>query len=908
VSTEHLIPSELRCAHKVAPLAVEIDRLSFSWVVEGPGTGRRQTAYQVVVFDAEAAVPHGAGALWDSGRVPSASSTDVAYSGPPLAAACAYGWKVRVWDEAGDLGPWSDATTFETALGGADAWDACWIGLGPGRSHFDVPSGDGPVDAVELAMRPAPYLRRAFTVQGQISRARLYSTALGIHELSINGRRVSEDVLAPGWTDYNRRFLYQTYDVTRSLVEGENVVGAVVADGWACGFCGFDAKHRGAHYGRSPQLLAQLVIRFADGGQERLGTDDRWRSSVGSVAYADLLMGERREPAQEPAGWDRPGYDASRWRPVSCRPLGHQPLVADPGPPVRVTEELPAKSLTPLGSGKFMADFGQNLAGWVRVTADRPAGTLIEVRHGEMLSPGGTLYVNNLRTARQRDTYVATGAAAELAPRFTFHGFRYAEISGLGDDPRPGDITACVVHSDIPLTGHFECSSADINRLHSNIDWSQRGNFINIPTDCPQRDERLGWLGDAQVFARTAAYNRDVAAFFSKWLDDVADGQLPSGAFPDFAPRLDHHWAGAPAWADAGVIVPWTAYKMYGDRAVLARNFEHMVAWMNFLAANNPTRLWTSGLGNNYGDWLAPKKDLTPPELLATAYWAYDASLMVEISQAIGRPEKAGEYAQLAQEIRKAFQQAYVNHDGSVASGTQTAYVLALHMGLVPEAMRTATALHLVQAIAEEDWHLTTGFVGVGYLLPVLSSNGYSDVAYRLLEQRTFPSWLYSVARGATTIWERWDGWTEERGFQSPRMNSFNHYSLGSVGEWLYRFVLGIELAPGAAGFDRLVLRPHPGGSLAYARGSFASVRGEIVSEWSRDGTRFKLDVKLPPNVAASVRVPSARPEEVMGPDCAGPVAIADYPGAIGQKEAVFEVGSGHFSFSGPGLPPSAMV
>ncbi len=406
----------------------------------------------------------------------------------------------------------------------------------------------------------------------------------------------------------------------------------------------------------------------------------------------------------------------------------------------------------------------------------------------------------------------------------------------MSRDLAPADATACVVHSDTPRTGFFECSSPGVNRLHANIDWGQRANFISIPTDCPQRDERLGWLGDAQIFARTAAYNRDVASFFSKWLDDLSDAQLSSGAFTDFAPRLGREQEAAPAWGDAGVIVPWTVYKMYGDTGVLERNLRSMTAWMDFLSTSNPTRLRTQQLGNNYGDWLAPKGDFTPRELLATAYWAYDAVLMADACRAVGRSDDASRYDQLANEVRDAFVQEYVGPTGTVGNGTQTAYVLALHMGLLPEHLRAQAATHLVEALAREDWHLGTGFVGVGYLMPVLSSNGYSDVAYRLLEQRSFPSWLYTVDRGATTIWERWDGWTDDNGFQSALMNSFNHYALGSVGEWLYRFVLGIELAPGAAGFDRVEIRPHPGGSLSYARGSFRSVRGEISTAWARDG------------------------------------------------------------------------
>jgi len=910
VSAPPLLPVRLRCAHKAAPLAVEADHIRFSWALEVDGAGRGQVAYQVVVEDDERASPS-VGPLWDSGREPSAASTGIAYSGPALSPAHAYRWQVRVWDEQGQLGPWSRPATFETALGGPEAWEACWIGLGHGPGHFGVPSGDGLADPVTAAMRPAPYLRRSFAIEGEVAKARLYATALGVYELTANGQRVGDAVLAPGWTDYNRRLLYQAYDVTGLLLHGENVLGAVVADGWACGFFGFDAKRRGAHYSQAPQLLAQLVVRYRDGRQEVVGTDERWQSSTGAVKYADLLMGERREAELEPDGWDRPGYDASAWRPVICRErqrreLGGPILLADPGPPVRVTEEIPAKSVTRLLGGKLIADFGQNLAGWSRLVVKSPAGTVITARHGEMLNEDGSLYLDNLRTARQTDSYVARGGREVLAPRFTFHGFRYAEIEGLGEDPEPGDVSARVAHSEMERTGWFECSSGELNRLYANIDWGQRGNFISIPTDCPQRDERLGWLGDAQIFARTAAYNRDVAAFFSKWLDDVADSQLPSGAYPDYAPHLgyDLRSAGSPAWADAGIIVPWTMYKMYGDRSDLERNFASMEAWMGYLERNNPYRLWENDLGSNYGDWLAPKGDPTPPELVATAYWAYDAFLMAEVAHETGRAAKAKKYRQLAQEIRLAFQQAFIKPDGSVGHGTQTGYALALYFGLVPDDLKAASAAALVSAIEAEDWHLTTGFVGVGYLLPALSANSYSDIAYRVLEQKSFPSWLYTVDRGATTIWERWDGWTEEGGFQSPKMNSFNHYSLGSVGEWLYRYVLGIELAPGAAGFDRLVVRPHPGGSLSYARGSYKSARGEIRTAWRREGGELEVDVELPPNVTASVRIPSASPVSVVGPDGRGPTTVAHYPGALGELEAVFEVGSGRYSFTGPDLPP----
>lgn len=841
--------------------------------------------------------------MWDSGRVESAGATDVAYAGGPLPAGKSFWWRVRIWDEAGAPSPFSRPANFGTALG-PDQWDGVLIGLGPDQQPYPPPSGHEPVDLVTAAMKPAPYLRRTFELENQVSEARLYATALGIYEVRINGSRAGDAVLAPGWTDYDRRMLYQTYDVAGLLAPGENVVAVILADGWACGFYGEDTKRAGAHYAHEPRFLAQLVLNFTDGSRQTLATDGAWRSSTGAVVYADLVMGQRTEHPLEPRGWDRPGFDASAWRGVSCEDRGPARLVADPGPPIRVTEELPAVSVRRAGPAKFIADFGQNLTGWCRLRSRQPPGTHVIARHGEVLDRDGNLYVANLGTARQTDSYITGEEPADLEPRFSVHGFRYAEVSGLEGDLGPGAVTACVVGSGTPRTGRFECSSAAVNRLYANIDWSQRDNFVSIPTDCPQRNERLGWLGDAQIFVRTAAYNRDVASFFSKWMDDVADAQMPSGAFPEVAPRLGPARPGPPAWGDAGVIVPWTIYKMYGDTGIVERNFGAMTAWMDFLDRANPDRVRERGSGRNFGDWLAPKGDGTPRDLLATAYWAYDADLMAEMARALGRPADAARYVSLGEQVRAAFVRRYVDDDGCLPGGTQTGYALALHMGLVDDDRRPRLAAHLVEAISRQDWHLSTGFVGVGYLLPVLSTTGHTDVAYRLLEQRTFPSWLYTVERGATTIWERWDGWTEERGFQSPRMNSFNHYSLGSVGEWLYRFVLGIELAPGAAGFDRVLLRPHPGGTLTHARGSFLSVRGEISAAWALEGGRLSYSVRVPPGIQASVRVPSADPHSVSGRDGRGPARVEAHPGGVGWQEAVFEVGSGEYSFSGAAPDP----
>ena len=918
-----LPPVGLRCAHLENPLGIAPDRVRFGWRLSGDGL---QQAYQIQVL------PNGGGGLgdgppsWDSGQTLSDDSADVPYAGPPLVPGGRYEWRARVWDAAGTASPWSDPASFEVELGPGD-WTASWIGLGPVREDFTPPSQPGRPDAVISALRPAPHLRRSFTVAGPVAAARLHVTALGLYEARLNGHRVGDAHLAPGWTDYHQRVLYQSYDVTDLIKPGENVLGAILGDGWYCGFVGFDAKRAGAHYGATPELLAQLDITLADGTAAQVVTDEEWTGRSADIRHADLLMGERQDLRLALDGWDcagnhgagnhgaadhgaadhgvtPDGADSPGWRAVHARPLDERVIAADPGVPVRVTQEIEPAAVSRTAAGTYLVDFGQNLTGWLRVRATGPAGTTIRVRHAEVLDDAGALYTDNLRTARQADEYVLAGGPALLEPHFTLHGFRYAELTGYPGEPGPGDITARVVHSDIDATGSFASTEPWLDQLFRNIDWGQRGNFISVPTDCPQRDERLGWLGDAQIFARTACYNRDVAAFFAKWLDDVAEAQFPSGAFPDIAPRLNFPGAGAPAWGDAGVIVPWTVWKMYGDRGLPARHFGAMTAWMDFIERGNPGFLRTRELGHSYNDWLAPGADDTPRELLATAYWAHDAALLAELAAAVGRADDAARYRELRAKISAAFADAFVSGDGQLASGTQTAYVLGLHLDLIPDELRAAAAGHLVKAIGAVGGHLATGFVGVGYLLPALSSTGYTEVAYRLLSQRTFPSWRYMIDRGATTIWERWDGWSAERGFQSAWMNSFNHYSLGSVGEWLYRYVLGIDQEAGTAGFGRLVLRPHPGGSLAAASGSYRSVRGPVRAGWERSGGRLSYRVELPGGVRASVHVPSADAAAVRDAAGRSPQSVGPFPGLLGAGEAVFHVGPGRHEFTGPDVQP----
>ena len=897
-------PVRLKCEHRVDPLGIDERVPRLSWALASEARAVVQSAYRVLVAGSEEDLEAEANLLWDSGRIESDRSLGIEYGGEALGSGARCAWNVRVWDGEGGASLPSEPAVFEVGLLERSAdWKGSWISAGEGPAgDMEPPTGDE-YDALSNGLAPSPYLRREFGLERPVRRARLYATARGLYELSINGARVGDDVLAPGWTDYRKRIQYQTYDVTGLLREGPNVIGAILGDGWYAGFVGFDPKRAGAHYGTRPQLLAQLNVEYEDGETESVATDGSWRSCTGPILFSDLLAGESYDARMEMPGWDEPGFDDAGWHGVGVEPLGDAPLVAQPDEGVRATEEVAAVAVAEPEGGVHVFDMGQNMVGWARLKVRGPAGTTVRVRFAEALNPDGTIYTENLRSARQTDTYVLKGGGEEVyEPRFTFHGFHYVEVTGYPGEPPLDAVVGRVVHSATPPAGSFECSSPMVNRLQSNIVWGQRGNFLSIPTDCPQRDERLGWTGDAQIFVRTASLNMDVAAFFAKWMDDVEDAQRPNGAFTDVVPLLEGSGLmdlsrGAPAWGDAGVIVPWTIYKAYGDTRIIEKHYDAMTRWMSYLREANPDLLRRNKLGNNYGDWLSPEGDATPKDLLATAYWAYDARLMAEMSRAIGR-DAAG-YEELFGSVKEAFNRAYVAPDGRVGADTQTGYVVALHMGLLPEGLRAEAAGHLVRTVEEKDWHLSTGFVGVGYLCPVLTESGYPDVAYRLLNNETYPSWGYTIKNGATTIWERWDGWTEENGFQSPNMNSFNHYSLGSVGEWLYRYVAGLDLDPQTAGYGRIVIRPRPGGGLTHARGEYDSVRGRIVSAWSLEGDRFKLRVEIPPNTTATVYVPAEGGAGIS--EGGNPVEQAEGVRILGMEhgEGVLAVGSGTYEFVG---------
>lgn len=891
-----LRPAHLRCDYLATPLGIDTTQPRLSWELDSPHRAQRQTSYRILVASSSATLAYGQADLWDSGPVASSASNQIVYSGSPLHSRQRCWWSVQVWDADGQ--PSLIATSWwEMGLLRVSDWQGTWITM------VDLPPS--PDDALP-ALRPSPYLRKPFHVAKPVAQARLYATARGLYSAHINGQRVGTALLTPGWTDYHTRIQYQTYDVTALVQSGPNLLGAVLGTGWHAGYVGFNSGH--SFYGTDPHLLAQLVITYSDGSHEIIATDSTWRASIGPILFSDLLMGESYDARRALTGWDTSAFDASAWTPVRSTPLASEALVADRAEPVEVLQQRPPQTITARPDGIQIVDMGQNMVGWVRLHAQADAGTQVRLRFAEMLNPDGSLYTANLRSARQTDVFTLSGGADICEPHFTFHGFRYVEVSGYPGPLSPAAITGVVVGSATPESGQLTTSHDLVNQLQSNIVWGQRGNFLSVPTDCPQRDERLGWTGDAQIFVGTACWNADVAAFFSKWMIDLTDAQAEDGAFPNIAPCLPDGrlHRGAPAWGDAGVIVPWTLYTMYGDIRLIERHYDAMAHWISFIDTANPDHIWRNQRGPDFGDWLAldtasPSEKFvsgTPNDLLATAYFAYDTGLLARMADAIGRTADAERYRALRDQIVSAFHAEFVQPDGRLAGDTQTAYALALFMDLLSPDLRRLAGEHLARTLAERDGHLSTGFVGVGYLCPALTASGRSDLAYDLLVKETFPSWGYSIRHGATTIWERWDGWTAERGFQDVGMNSFNHYSLGSVGQWMYEHMAGIQ--PASPGFAAIRIHPQIGAPLRQVAAVYRSLRGPIASEWRRTDDTLALTVHIPANTTAEIWMPTNDSASVT--ESGQPASQAEGVALLRHEpgHAIYSVASGDYRFASP--------
>ncbi len=841
----NLAADELRCEGLIAPRLVETRKPRFSWRMQSLVRGAVQQAYQLRIRE----VTLGAGEsppFFETPRIERPDSQWVQVEGLTVLSQTRYEWQVRIWDEQGRESGWSEMAVFETGLQGKD-WLGEWI-------------SDGRQVAVGTAP-PARYFRGRFAAHGPPQRVTLYLSAFGLVEPWLNGRRVTEDRFIPGWPDYRKRVFYVTYDVTALILEGDNVLGLALGDGWYSGTLLFDHQ-----YGPTPMVSAWLEIVEAKGGTRVVKTDATWEWADGPVRANGLYFGETFDAQRENPLWATAGNRPGEWQPATVERKPEGAINARLSPPVRVMEERMPVEVRTTDRGSQVYDMGQNMVGWVRLKVQAKPGQVVTLRFAEMLESNGALHVANLRSAEATARYIARGEGIETwEPAFTFFGFRYVEVGGI-EHPLPDAIVGVVVHTDLPRTGDFECSNPLLNRLFSNTLWGQKGNFLELPTDCPQRDERLGWTGDAQVFCHTALYNMEAGGFYRQWLAAVRDSfeDGPEGGFGGVAP-FTGFGRGAAGWSDAGAIVPWITWLHTADRSVLSENFEYVERWVHLMQKSAPDGIRISK--KEWGDWLAPgqppKEAPTPYQLIATAYYAYSTQIAARMAAVLGYADRAAHHEALFVKIRAAFQAAYIDEEGRITSDEQTAYLLALAFDLVSPALRPRMIGHLVAAIRRKDNHLATGFIGTPLLAPVLSSVGQSELAYELLQQTTYPGWLYSVVNGATTIWERWDSWTPEIGFNPDGMNSFNHYAYGAVVGWMYDTVAGIRLDPAQPGWRRFAIAPEPGGGLTFARASFISPYGKILSAWQIVGDRFELTVQIPPNSSALLTLPTDDPETI---------------------------------------------
>ncbi len=910
----------LRCEYLINPLGIDALQPRLSWQLISDRRGTIQSAYQIRATGEN-------DLLWDTGKVLSGQSTHLPYDGPALRSGQCVTWQVRAWDGDNQPSEWSESAGWEMGLLKPADWTADWIEPG--------------WDEDPKAFKPCPYLRRGFKIEQPVVSARLYITSHGLYEAWINGRRVGDQVFTPGYTSYPERLQYQVYDVTSLLQPGENAIGAVLGDGWFRGkILGTDLRNV---YGARLGLLAQLVIRLEDGSQRVIASGPDWKAKTGPILKSDMKDGEIYDARLEMPGWNAPGYDDAAWQKVKAVSFPKNNMVAAMGASVRKMERFTPTAILMTPNGETVVDMGQNLAGVVMLKVSGPAGTVVKLRHGETLDKAGNFTMANLTLPLpgggqlwQETQYILKGDEEEFyEPHFTVHGFRYVKVEGFPGQVTPDALTGIAIYSDMTPTGAFDCSDPLINQLHHNIEWSQKGNFLDIPTDCPTR-ERAGWTGDSQIFVRTGSYLMDTAPFFIKWLKDLKTGQYPNGMVGNFVPNP--FWPkkegvnggtltaleGSSGWGDAAVILPWTLYLTFGDRRILEEQYASMKAWVDYERARarkmnwskylNPSLLfdakrrerqaWIWDTNYHWGEWLEPE-DANPAKaftgvikrmffgepVVATAYLAYSSQLLAEAARVLGKDEDCRGYSELSAQVKAAYTAEFIGADGRIKPDKQASYVRALAFELAPEPLRPALVDHLVRLIKASGTHIGTGFLSTPFLCHVLSENGHLPLAYDLLNQKTIPSWLYSVTKGATTIWENWEGIKTDG---SPN-GSLNHYSYGAVGGWLHRVVAGIEIEE--PGYKRIRISPHPGGGLTRARASFRSMYGEIESAWEITGEDLTIKVTIPANTTAAVYLPDIDPRRVT--ENGHPLATTE--GITGYRQdnntTVIEIGSGTYLF-----------
>ncbi len=908
-ATAQVRVQSLRLENLSNPIGLDVAQPRFSWQLSGERRNILQTAYEIRVASNSNDLLFSKKLLWTSGKTQSEASVWVPYNGPALQSGKKYWWQLRVWDNAGNISDWSEPAFWQMGLLKETDWKAKWISL----------------SAPEDSAQPSPMFRKEFALKKKVASATAYVTSHGMYEGQINGQRIGQNYLTPGWTAYQKRLQYQAYDVTDLLNNGSNVIGVTLGNGWWRGNIGW--AHINGFYGKDISLIFQLEVEFTDGSRQTIGSDGSWKYSTnGPIRSSEIYHGETYDARFEQLGWSSPGFNDSKWSSAAVKDFPKENLIGTYNEPIRKHETFKPVKIFRTPKGELVADFGQNLVGWVELNAKGKNGDQVVLQFAEVLDKQGNFYTDNLRAARCTDTWILKGLRFDnfgnvlksdyekFEPHFTFHGFRYAKIStyataSADEESYPGDlkpenITAVALYSDMRPAGSFTSSDPLINQLQHNIQWGQRGNFLDVPTDCPQRDERLGWTGDAQAFSRTATFNFDAHNFFAKWLKDMAADQQTDGMVPWVIPNVLRPRNGASAgWADAATIIPWNMWLAYGDRRILEDQYPSMKAWVEYMRKESKNDLWNTGA--HFGDWLfysrADDNDgrsaITDKYLIAQCFYAHSTQLLINAAQVLGKKDEVVAYSELLKKVKTAYLNEYVTPNGRPLSSTQTAYVLALQFDLLPENQREQAAKNLAENIKNYGNHLTTGFLGTPYLCHVLIRFSYNDLAYTLLNQKTYPSWLYPVTMGATTIWERWDGIRPDSSFQAVTMNSFNHYAYGAIGDWMYRVMAGLDTETYAPGYKAIRIQPHPGGGFTEAAASLQTLYGQASSRWQNDGKTLTLNVEIPPNTTATIFVPASESSTITE----GGKPLTDLPEIkIAGTETgyvVLKTGSGKFVF-----------
>ncbi|MEO1258092.1 MAG: family 78 glycoside hydrolase catalytic domain [Bacteroidota bacterium] len=872
---------QLKTENLIDPVGIDLKEPRFNWQLISEKRNVLQTAYEIKVFNNKKEI-------WTSGKKNSDQSIWVKYKGAPLKSNQRYHWQVRVWDNHGNISAWSKLAFFHTAFLNKNDWKARWIEPG-----FQ-----------EEKERPSPIFRKEFNTGKKIKKATAFISAHGLYEAYLNGNKIGDAYFTPGWTSYNKRLQYQVYDVTSLIKSGQNVIGAILGNGWYRGELVW--KNNRDIYGSDIAFIFQLEIEYKNGKKEKIISDNTWKSSIGEIQFSEFYHGEIIDARKEKAGWLNPNYDDKNWMGVKEVKHNMDVLLATYNEPIKKQELIKPIKIIKSPNNETILDFGQNLVGWVMVKASGQSGDKIILTHSEVLDKNGNFYRDNIRYARQQNTYILKGGETEVfEPHFTWQGFRYIRVDEFPGEIKKENFTAVALHSDIRPAGEFLTSDSLINQLQSNIRWGQKGNFLDVPLDCPQRDERLGWTGDAQAFSRTAMFNYDVHNFFAKWLRDLEADQQPSGSVPYVIPQVMRKKdAGSAGWADAATIVPWNLFLAYGDTLVLTQQYKSMKKWVDFMLSKSNNYLWNTGF--HFGDWQSFRVDddehgrsaFTDKYFISQCFMAYSTQLLVNAAGVLGNTQDVKQYSHLLQQIKEAFLNEYITPNGATISNTQTSYVLALQFDMLPEALRQTAADRLVKNIRAYNNHLTTGFLGTPYLCHVLTRFGYPEVAFELLAQKTYPSWLYPITMGATTMWERWNGIKPDSTFVSPRANSFNHYAYGAIGDWMYRAVAGIDQEADTPAYKRSIIKPYINSNFKHVSASLQTVYGKLASSWKIANGRLSLDVVIPANTSAYVYIPT----ESKGDVTADGTLISDSKDlkVAGEEEGfiIVNVGSGNYHFA----------